>query len=44
MERLRPWVGRAGAATQRNLGDSKGQQGTTKAEVSSRFEAIYLGR
>jgi hypothetical protein len=28
-------VGRAGAATRRTLGDSEGQQGTTKIEVSS---------
>jgi hypothetical protein len=37
---LRPWVGRAGAATQRNLGDSQGQQGTTNLEVSGRFAAM----
>jgi hypothetical protein len=37
---LRAWVGRAGAATRRNLGDSKGQQGTTKAEVSGRQQGM----
>jgi hypothetical protein len=36
-------VGRAGAATQRNLGDSKGQQGITNLEVSSRFAVMHLG-
>ena len=40
---LSAWVGRAGAATRRNLGDSKGQQETTNLEVSSRFAAIHLG-
>ena len=32
---LRAWVGRAGAATRRTLGDSEGHQGTTNIEVSS---------
>jgi hypothetical protein len=41
---LRAWVGRAGAATRRNLGDTKGQQETTNVEVSSGFAAIGLGR
>ena len=36
-------MGRAGAATRRNAGDSKGQQETTNIEVSSRFAAIHLG-
>jgi hypothetical protein len=31
-------AGRAGAATRRNLGDSKGQQGITNLEVSGRPE------
>jgi hypothetical protein len=38
---LRDWVGRAGAATRRNLGDSSGQQGITNLEVSSGFAAIH---
>jgi hypothetical protein len=41
---LTAWVGRAGAATRRDLGDSKGQQGTTNPEVSGRFAAIHLVR
>jgi hypothetical protein len=40
---LTAWVGRAGAATRRNLGDSKGQQETTNVEVSSGFAAIDVG-
>jgi hypothetical protein len=36
-------VGRAGAATRRNLGDNKGQQETTNVEVSSGFAAIDVG-
>jgi hypothetical protein len=36
-------VGRAGAATRRNLGDSNGQEGTTNVEVSSGFSAIDVG-
>ena len=36
--------GRIGAADGRNLGDSEGQQGITKIEVSGRFTAIGLGR
>ena len=40
---LSAWVGRAGAATRRNLGDSKGQQGITNLEVSSRFAVMHLG-
>jgi hypothetical protein len=35
---FRVWVGRAGAATQRNLGDNRGQQGITNLEVSGRAE------
>ena len=42
-EPLTAYAGRAGAATRRNLGDSKGQQETTNLEVSSRFAAIHLG-
>lgn len=34
--------GRTGAADQRNLGDSEGQQGTTNLEVSDRMAAMYL--
>jgi len=41
---LTAWVGRAGAATGRNLGDSSGQQGITNLEVSSGFTAVGLGR
>jgi hypothetical protein len=37
------WVGRAGAATQRTLGDSRGQQETTNVKVSSGFAAIDVG-
>jgi hypothetical protein len=36
-------VGRAGAATRRNVGDNKGQQETTNVEVSSGFAAIDGG-
>jgi hypothetical protein len=42
-EPLRARAGRAGAATRRNLGDSKGQQETTNVEVSGRFAATHLG-
>jgi hypothetical protein len=38
-----PW-GRTGAATRRNLGDSKGQQETTNLKVSGGFAAVHLGR
>jgi hypothetical protein len=41
---LSAWVGRAGAATRRNLADSEGQQGITNLEVSGRFTARGLGR
>jgi hypothetical protein len=34
------WVGRAGAATERNLVDSSGQQGITNLEVSGRSERL----
>jgi hypothetical protein len=37
---LRAWVGRAGAATQRNLGDSSGQQGITNLQVSGHSERL----
>jgi hypothetical protein len=40
---LRARVGRAGAATQRNLGDSKGQQGITNLEVSSPSQHLAWG-
>jgi hypothetical protein len=40
---LRARVGRAGAATQRNLGDSKGQQGITNLEVSSPSQYLAWG-
>ena len=40
---LRSWVGRGGAATGRNLADSKGQQETTNLEVSGRFERSTWG-
>jgi hypothetical protein len=35
--------GRTGAADQRNLGDSKGQQGTTNVEVSDRPQRMTWG-
>jgi hypothetical protein len=44
MGQLRTWMGRAGAATQRTLGDSSGQQGITNLEVSGHFTALGLGR
>jgi hypothetical protein len=40
---LSAWVGRAGAATRRNLGDNNGQQGITNLEVSSCFAALGRG-
>jgi hypothetical protein len=40
---LRAWVGRAGAATQRTLGDSRGQQGITNLEVSGRSQRLAWG-
>jgi hypothetical protein len=36
--------GRTGAADQRSLGDSEGQQGTANLEVSGRLVAMHLGR
>jgi hypothetical protein len=36
-------VGRTGAADQRNLGDSKGQQGITNLEVSGGSERLSWG-